>query len=189
MKKSWKTTQLIAIGGLATLDVIFALMGGTINTITGIPLAGGVINNLVENSFIVFCLLLIDRPGTGMLFRFILAVLELPLPVLGTPGFAPKIIVGLIAGLIADILYIAFRKKRIVSAFLIGGLTQIWIVYGIVLLGRLAYMPGVEKTSQVIMSPFLLTGAVVLGGVGGLLGYYIYQKVKTNAIIKRIKGE
>ena len=189
MKKYWTTTKLIAIGGLAALDVSLALFGGIISSATGIPLAGGVVNNIIENSFVVFTLLLMDRFGTGIIFRFVVAALELPLPLLGAPGFGPKIIIGLVAGLLADIIYLASKRNKIVTSFLIGGLIQIWIVYSVVIIGRLVKMPGVEKTALVIMSAPLLMGAVVLGGLGGVLGYFIFKKVKGSSAIERLQQQ
>lgn len=189
VKRKWTTTQLVVLGGIAVLDVVLALMGGAITSMSGIPLAGGVINNLVENCFIVFCLLMIDHFGTGTVFRLVLSIIEVPLPLLGTPGFTPKIFIGLIAGLLADLVYKVLNKNKMLLSFVVGGFSQIWIIYSTVFFGRLLNIPGIESTVKIMTSPLLLVGAIVLGGTGGLLGLFMYRKLGNNSIVRRIQGK
>ncbi|NOH04937.1 MAG: hypothetical protein HND47_24685 [Chloroflexi bacterium] len=46
----WKIEQLIAMGALGVVDLVLVLSGASISTATGIPLAGGVINNIFSRS-------------------------------------------------------------------------------------------------------------------------------------------
>jgi len=50
-------------------------------------------------------------------------------------------------------------------------------------------MPGVEKFAQLLTSIPILSVMVVSSALGGLVGYFIFVKVKNTAVVKRIQGE
>lgn len=189
MKTKWNVTKLIAIGSLAVLDVVLALFGAGINAVTGIPLMGGVLNNLVENGITVLCCLIMDQFGAATILKFVLGILQIPLPIAGTPGFVPKVLILVIGGLIADVLYLALKRNRVIASLIIGGLPQIYYIFAVVQLGRLFGMPGVEETARIILSPLLVVGATVEGAIGGYLGWLIYCRIKDTAMVVRVRGE
>ncbi|NOH04941.1 MAG: hypothetical protein HND47_24705 [Chloroflexi bacterium] len=88
--------------------------------------------------------------------------------------------------MIADIIFYVFKKDKKIASFLAGGLPQLWIVYSVVFFGKMVGMPGVENTEKTLLNWPLLTGAVILGGLGGLVGLYLFNRVKDTPAGSRI---
>ena len=187
MKKGWTTIKLITTGSLAVLFLIISLLGGVINATTGIPIMGGAINSFVTPAMTVLCLLIINKFGSATLMLAIVGILELPFPLTGTPGFLPKILILIIAGLFADSVFSLDKNKKL-ACISIGGPMMVYLGWSIVLLGRLFNMPGVDRAAQLASSPPIIVLGLIMGSVGSYLGYLVYQKVKETSIVKRIQN-
>ena len=187
MKRVWTTTKLVAAVSLAALTLILSLLGAGIVAVTAIPLMGGLINVFVATIMIMLCLFVIDQFGAVTIRNIVLGILQLPFPLNGTPGFLPKVPILILQGVIIDVLYLLLKRNELIASVVIGGLSQLYIGVAVVEVGRLFGMPGIEQTSKLLYSP-LVIAVVLLGAIGGYLGYLIYEKIKDTAVVRRIQG-
>jgi hypothetical protein len=188
MKKGWTTTKLTAIGGLAVLATVLGLFGAGIAAITGIPGTSGFITVFTTPAMVILCCFIIDRFGAVTIMEFIHAILEIPLPLTGAPGFLFKVPILVIGGIIVDLLYLILKKSKKISALVIG---EVYIIYGglaVIIVGRLVDMPGVEKATKFLSGSSMIVLAFIGGTFGGYLGYFLYGKIKDTAAVKRIQG-
>ena len=186
----WTTTKLIAVGGLAVFAVFLDAPGMLIQSVFGFPLIGGVWTSISAAVSLTITLLIINRFGAGTIFGLILGFLELPFPIGGTPGFIGKIPLYLLSGIIADILYLFLRRNKKLGVLVIGGENNLYFLFSVMLVGKLLNIPGVDKTINLYLSmPILYTlAALLLGAIGGYLGYFIYTKIKDTSVVKRIQA-
>lgn len=184
----WTMTKLIATGGLAVVFLVLSLAGGAIVAITGVPGAGGIINIFVWGMMLAFCCLLLRKFGAATIMGFIYSICVIPLPLLGTPGFLPKIIIGILAGLIADCLYAPLKKREKVAVLVVGAIPSTLIGLAILGLGILFSIPGVEKFAR-FLSPVVAFISLLIGALGGYVGYLIFKKLQDTAVVRRIQGE
>ena len=187
MDKRWRVTQLTAVGAFAVLYLIFGLFGSAIHAFTGIPGLEGLFMAFIAGGLYVFVSELVPRFGATTLVGCIYGVLALPLPLLGTPGFFPKVLTGLAAGLTADIVSCLLRRFKWLRAALTGGITLIVLTTFYVGLGYLMQMPGIERTLKVLVPAGTLI--CVLGLLGGLFGEWLFGKVDSTAVVRRIRGD
>jgi hypothetical protein len=54
--------------------------------------------------------------------------------------------------------------------------------------GRWFGIGGMEQFAKILSTPLGISGAFTAGGVGGLLGYGIYYKIRNSHVVKRIQG-
>jgi hypothetical protein len=187
-KKKWTTTKLITTGSLGVLYLILALLGAGIVAVTGIPLTGGVINVLITPIMTMICLLVVRQLGSATTMLTVYAVLAIPFPLAGTPGFLGKVPIFLLGGIIIDLLYLFLKRNKKVGSLVIGGLGELYFGMAVIEVGQLFNVPGVDKSADLFYSPTGIGFASVLGAVGGYLGYLIYQKIKNTAVVKRIQS-
>jgi len=186
MKKGWTTTKLTAVASLGVLMTVLQLLGGGIQAATGMIGLGGILNVLVTPSLIIICLLVVDQFGAAMVMFLVNSILILPLPLTGTPGFLLKVPILIVAGAIADVLYLLLRKNKKIASLVTGGLLYLYLGFAIVEVGRLFGMPGIEETARLLYSPLVLV-AVLLAALSGLLGWFIYSRIENTAVVKRIQ--
>jgi len=187
MKPKWNVTRLMAVGAFAVLYLIGGLFGSVIHVVTGIPGLEGLVAAFVAGTIYVFVSNLVPRFGATTLVGGIYGILALPLPLLGTPGFFPKVITGLAAGLTADVIAILLRKFKWLRAALMGLGTLLVLTTFYVGLGYILGMPGIEKTLKVLIPAGSII--VLLGMFGGLAGQALFNKVEATAVVRRIRGE
>ncbi len=183
MKKGWTLTKLVAAGSLAAMNLVLAILGAIISAFVGSPLIGGFINVAV----LIITLLVINTFGAAAIYMTILGVLLLPLPIQGIPGFAPKIILLGLGGLSADIIYSFLKRNKLIASVLVGGIEVplAWIL--LFKTGRWFGIGGMEQFAKILSTPIGIVSAFTAGGVGGLLGYGIYYKIKDSHAVKRIQ--
>ena len=186
MLSRWTTTKLITAGSLGVLTVILTLPASALVAISGIPLLGGFINIFLDRILDALALLIIGNFGTATLKKTILGIVALPTLLLGPPGFLPKILIYATNGLIIDTIYFSIKNKKI-ALFLSNGIAAIAIAFQVVYIGRVFNVPGIEQTAKIFLSPFLLIGAGLGGGISGLIGLLIYNKIKNSSLIIRIQ--
>ena len=184
----WTVTRLVTSGTLGVLLLILSLGGATISATTGIPISSGLINVFVSGAMFAFCVALIPQLGSATLMGAVYSILAIPLPLFGSPGFAPKVLVGLVVGLLADAIGLVFRSRPRIAAFLVGGTTQVAIVLMVAGLGIALRMPGAEKVLALFVKPVALAGALVAGGLAGLFGFWVYTRIRHRSIVVRIQA-
>jgi len=188
MKKSWTSTKLIAVASLAVLNVIIALLSSAINMATGVTMAGGVLTSFTGPLLLIVCLLVVNRFGSASLFLLVTSVLALPLNYAGPPGFLPKVLVYLVAGLMLDLLYISLRRySRFFTCLLIGGVEDVYVAFAVFGVGRLFGVPGIDRIATFVPLPVFIIVVFLMGAIGGYLGWLIYHKIKNTAVVKRIQ--
>jgi len=188
LSKKWNTTNLIVTGSLSILSVLLLMIGSTIAVVTGVPLAGGFINVLIHPIMTVLVLLIIDNFGSGILYQSIIGLFSIFLPMAGTPGLILKLPLYLIAGILNDGIYISLKNKKRMSSMIVGGVNQLYFLFGIVFMGKLVNMPGIEKTIDLFLNPLMVVATLLAGTIGGYIGYFIYNKIKNTTVVKRIQG-
>ena len=187
MTNKWNITKLIVAGSLGVVYLILALPGGAIAAITGLPGAGGITNIFFGAITVTFCCLLIRKFGAATIMLFVFSICAIPLPLLGTPGFLPKVLIGISAGLIADSVYILLRRREKIAAIAIGVVTMSIMGLEILGLGLLFNLPGVERLAKFLTVPVIVS-TVIIGALGGCVGYIILNKLRNTAVVKRIQA-
>ena len=152
MKKGWTTTKLITAGGLGVFNLVISLLGAGISVFTGIPGMSGAINAFLGAIITVFAVFLIQSFGVVTIMYTIFSILALPLPLVGTPGFVPKVLLGFITGVIIDVTFLFVRKNRVVAAFVIGFLSQYLTGLGIYLMGVFFNIPGIGNLQKFLLN-------------------------------------
>lgn len=183
----WTATKLIAVGGLAAARLVLSLLGAAVVAITGIPGSGGVITVFVAGVILIFACLLIKRFGTATILTLIYSILVMPLPLGGTPGFLPKILIITTAGFVVDCIFILFRKNEKFAALMAGGILSLVEGFAMILLGKIFSLPGIEKFTQLFLSPIIVLATFIAGAFAGFIGYLIYKKLENTALVKRIQ--
>lgn len=184
----WNTTKLIAISGLVAIWIALSLVGASIQAATGIVGAAGITAMFLSPIIFVLCPLLVRKFGAATIMATIYGILALPLPVMGTPGFIPKIIIAISAGIVIDILYSFLKQRKKLFAVINGAATQLVIGYELAYFMILFKIPGTEIMTKVLLYPFAFLIPICGGAIGGYLGYLIYNKLKNTAIVKRIQA-
>lgn len=184
--KKWSTTKLIAIGAIVVLEILIGFLSAAISVTTGFVAAGGLIGAFTGSFFIVFTILLIQNFGSGTIKSTLFGIIALPLPLIVTPGFLPKVFVAFICGVVADVTYHLLRKKQKLAVFFTGSLNQLVMAFGIFYFGHLFNIPGMEFMSRLLFSPLALV-YIVLTGLVGLFALKTYEKIKNTSVVKRIQ--
>lgn len=182
-----KTTKLITIGGLGALTAVLSLAGGAINVISGIPGLGAITNIFVYCMMFALCCLIFDKFGSATIMGFVFSICAMPIPVVGPPGFLPKILIIVAYGFVADIMYTLLRRNKKIAAISVG-LSE-WVVPLILIpIGLQLSIPGMEKLAELVFSlPFILFG-IAYTAFSGYVGYLVYKKLKDTAVVRRIQG-
>lgn len=184
----WSIKKLMVIGSLAVVYTIAVLGSSGITVATGIPGASGAINALVGAVMLALCCLLLKQFGSAAIMGFVYGILALPLPVLGMPGFIPKIAIATSAGIVADVIYGLFKKNEKIAAISLGAVTSVLIGFEVVGLGFLFSLPGIDKLAAIYISPIVIPITAILGGIGGFIGYVIYKKLEKTTVVRKIQA-
>ncbi len=186
MLSRFSTKELIFIAITATaLFVVDFMAGAWVIALTGIPLSGSFISPIIAGFFVIFLIRTVPKFGTMTFSLFIFGMLALPTISAGPPGFWPKVIVEVLAGVSADtFLYLCRYKKwsifvafYVISTMLLYGLTFSMILMGI---------PESDKTLSIM--PFVVLTWIAIGTVGLFLGLKSWERFKNYSIIKQICG-
>lgn len=188
MKKGWTTTKLIATGSLGVLGYLTFIPFMILAQITHIPGLLIMTSAFLIPAILIPGLFIIDKFGAAAIGTTVLAMLDLPTTFLGPPGFLPKVLLGPTVGIFIDILYLIFKRKKKLAAFLIaiGAIFTSEISY--ILLLKVFLIPGWEKSLKLLFSPLGLGFVLVHGTIGALIGLAILKRVRNTAIVKRIQA-
>ena len=187
VRTQWNVTKLIAAGSLGVLMLVLNLLGVGIPAVTGIPMSS-VINGLVGPALVMISLFVIDQFGALTIVEFVYSIMALPFPLTGTPGFLPKVPIAIVGGLIGDALYVLLRGNKRIASIVIGGVNILYFTVAVTEVGRRLGIPGIERTAELLYSPLVIV-AVLIGAIGGYLGWLVYSRIKDTAVVVRIQGE
>lgn len=186
----WTTTKFIATGSLGVLCLVLAIPGAVIQAATGMSYIFGLTNVFVYGLMFTLCCLIIRKFWAATIMGLIYGVIALPLPVLVSAGFVPKILIGAGMGLVADSLFQLLRKKDLPASIIIS-LGSIWTMAGLMLGFVLLFdifAPLVQKVVEIFLRPLgfaFLNGFIIFSG---LTAYFIYKKLKNTTVVKRIQA-
>jgi hypothetical protein len=187
-KEKWTTTKLIAAGSLGVLLFVLEIIPASINTIAPSTAFAGPLLTFIYSVMIIVCLFLIKEFAASIIMFAIYGILSIPFFLVGPPGFLLKVPVSMVAGLIADLLYLPLRRKKYMVPIIIPGIILNYFAIVMVELAKLFNIPGMEAITKVVYTPVILFGNLAFGAIGGYLGYIIYKKIKNTAVVKRIQS-
>ncbi|MDM8533727.1 ECF transporter S component [Clostridiaceae bacterium HSG29] len=153
--------------GLAVKPVVVPL----IHMITGpLMIPGGALAGGFYMLWIVVGAALIDRRGTATLIALVQAIIVMISGTFGTHGFISLLTYAL-PGIMIDIFLIITRKniKTPIMFFLCGAIANISGTY----LSNLVFF-----RLPIVPLMFSLSSASISGGIGGLIAYLIFFKIK-----------
>lgn len=188
MKKKFSLKELLAIGGLAALLTVIKLIGSSISTISGFLWLGGLVNGLIEPIVLVLSLFILNHFGSATVMYAIISLFELPLPLRGPPGWAIKIPILILGGLVFDLVYKFLKKNKKVASVAVGIIFQAYIGLTILGVGYLLKVPLLYNSALLFFSYVGVITVLVFGTFGGYFGYLVYQKIRNTAVVKRIQG-
>lgn len=181
----WTTTQLIACGALGVLTLILTLPGVFVSVVLQIPGSSGLFAGVIGAAMAVLITFIFKKFGAATLVFSIYGILAIPTPI-GPPGFLPKVLAFLITGVILDVVYLFLKNETKTAAIVIGSISLVMSSTIFVLL----YLVFIPQLASVYTSIFyiLLPFATVMGSIGGMLGYLVYNKIKKTTTIIRIQN-
>lgn len=182
---SWANKDYVISGvfGATAFVMAFALGAGII-VATGIPATGGLANILVAVLILTIGGQLSPKFGFMTLTSSILFLLAIP-TVIGGPLGPYKLITGLAVGLTFDIVLATAGRKRL--GFTVGGSMAAMVsIVSIYLLLLWLKVPAVERLAPLVVP--LAAAQGVLGAIGGLVGYEVFQRrlIKISAVRRLI---
>jgi len=135
------------------------------------------------------CPLIIRKFGATTIMGLVAAILALPLPIAGPPGFIlTKLIFFVSAGFIADIIFLLLRGHEKLSAIVTGVVAGPTIGIMTVMIASLFSFPGAEKYINFVLRPSIVIGSFPLFAFLGYLAWLIYKKFENSSIVKRIQA-
>lgn len=188
MKKGWTTTKLIAAGSFGALRLVLSLPGVVLAAITGIPFLQGAINFPIIAIMFAITPLVIGEFGAVIVMALVVNILAIPLPLIGPPGFLPKIVVGVAYGIVADIVYALLKRNKKLAAIAVGAVIDGFAPVIDFSMWSLLSVPGAAEAARVFLSPIYIVIGFMFGGVFGYIAWFIYTKLRNTTVIKRIQA-
>ena len=187
-KSIFSPVQLAVVAAMAVLMfLIFLATGNLIVEATGIPVSGGFAMFFLFTLVAVFTRLVLNRFGSATLMALVFGILGLSAPLLGPPGFFPKLIIIVVIGLMFDISF-AILGKWEKTASVIAGLLHCYLGLGTIILIFELFLPPVALAAFLTLVPYFLAIIWIEGILGGLIGWWIYNRLRNRAVIQRIQG-
>ncbi|MDD4989880.1 MAG: hypothetical protein PHW31_01055 [Candidatus Pacebacteria bacterium] len=188
MKTKWSITKLAAAASIGAMFLVFGVLGSIVYSIVGFPGASAIITSFTTPIMFALVVLLIRKFGAGTIAGLVYYTLGLPLGTGGGPGFLPKILVGLVAGIIADAILLSLKNKEKIAAPAVAVASQLIIGLMVAGLCKLFSVPGIDKFISLFLKPITFIAAIIIGIIDGLVAYLIYNRLKNTAVVKRIQG-
>lgn len=187
MFKKWKTKDLIVLSLLAASWIVLDLiLASFLNVVTGVPLTSALITGMIAGFFMIIGIKISPKFGTLTILLTLFGLLELPTNLGGAPGFWPKILINGLSGLFGDIwLYFTGYKKKwnmFVGFYILAAVNLYTFLYFLIKFG----IPNAEKTLAI--GHFILMAYWVMGTIGILLGFLVWNKLKEKQIIKQLSN-
>lgn len=168
---------LMATLGVATKPIIVPL----VHIITGpLYIPGGAVAGGLYMMWIVLGTGLIGKIGVATLIALVQSIIVISLGVYGTHGIV-SFLTYVIPGTVVDLYLLIFRPQEL-------GFGSLFIA------GILANISGTALVNLVFfrlpMIPLILTlsSAILSGGIGGIIAYFIIKKLKDHGVLGNIKS-
>jgi hypothetical protein len=179
-------------GVIAALYLVLSLLNSMIALATG-GMGFDVFTGMVLASFFsAFTCLATRRFGALSLMVIIYGILALPFGIAGPPGFVPKLLVFIPAGIVSDVVYWLLKHRERSAAVLVGGLTSfLRNLLGFVLFVYL--FPEIQRaiypTSMSLIAAGLV-GFLFIGFAGGYLAWVVVNRMTGySPFLRRLRGE
>jgi hypothetical protein len=184
-RKPWNLMAFIVSGAIAALTFgVSFLLGSAITSSVG-PGMSGIATIIVTTAIVVAGAKIVDRFGVMLLIILLFAAMSIPTTMFGPPG-PLKLLVGLATGVFYEITIWVLRRTRLAFA-IAGGLGAATAIAAIWLLLIALHAQGAAKIADAAKYIFVLY--FVLGVIGGLFGYMIWERsLKHLAIVRQISG-
>lgn len=169
----FKTRELVFLGVIAGLAFTLGVALGTGLTLaTGVPLTGGLANAIVTSALLTIGVRGVRKFGSGTLLWLIVSALCIPTVTMGPPG-AHKLLIGLVAGLVWDVLLWALRWTKL-AYFVSGAVMMLTVMLGVFGLAIYFGFPAAEQLRSAIYA--ILPINMILGLIGTYIGLTIYDR-------------
>jgi len=185
---SWNATRLGAAAAMGVLAFLINLVTGMlIVTATGIPAGGAPLMAFICPMILVLIALLIPFFPSATLASAVWGVLALAAPIVGPPGFLPKLIAFVAMGLACDI-PMWFLRSREKIASIVSGLTTDFGIFAVGITVFVLFLPPELAGKFIEIVHIVLIACVVLGPIGGLTGWKMFDVIRNRAIVVRLRG-
>lgn len=184
LKLTTKDYMFLGIIGALCFVLAFSL-GTIINSATGIPMTGGIINGLVVGIVIIIGLKIFDKFGSATVLWIVFSVFASATTTMGPPGIY-KIPLGIIVGLVLDIIISISNKKDI--GYILGGASMsVTNMFGVYVAMYYLSMPGLDMFKKYLV--YLVFFYSILGAFSAWLGLLLYKsKIQNLEVINQMKS-
>jgi len=186
---SWNATRLGAASAWGVLGFVLNVgIGLPIILATGIPAGAFPVMLFLFPMMVIMCGLLIPLFPSCTIAMAVWLILALSVPIMGPPGFLPKIIVGVGAGLVLDV-FLLFLRNRERIASIVGGLLVDIVALALAASIFYFFLPAEAAMKFIKLLTLAFVLAVILGPAGGFVGWKIFDRIRDRAIVVRLRGE
>lgn len=190
-KSIFNPMQLGAIGALGVLLLLINFGSGTlIVLITGIMASGAFLMAFFGPLMYVVSRLTINRFGSSTLVGLVYSIIALGFPIMGPPGFFPKILTGIGYGLVTDVVFSLCSRRKKLASTTAGALSDLFGM-AILLITFKVFLPSdiSAKTLALFMGklPIVIVLLMILGGIGGYVGWLIHNGIQNRAIVRKLQ--
>jgi hypothetical protein len=180
----------VVLGVGAGFGVLFAVInmftGAAIATATGIPGAGGFVMFFLLPALVLLFKHILARPFGATLVCFVLGLVALATPILGPPGFLPKLLITVAFGLTLDLGYeaTAVLKERIVLRSIVAGVLFGYVGYGVLYAVFRLFLPEAAFAAFENLLVWFMALNFFEGAAGGAAAAWIYRKIEDRPVIR-----
>jgi len=180
---SFSTRELAYLGLVAALTLgVGVVLGTGLTAATGIPMIGGVLNGVVTAAILTAGAKGVPKFGSGTILWLVMSALAVPTLTMGPPGIH-KPIIGLVTGLVWDVLLAMTRRKN--WSYLVSGAAMMLVVmFGIYAAAVLLGLPGEEKLRSALA--FIIPINFALGLLGTWLGLKLFDRTVSKLNFVRV---
>lgn len=159
-------------------------LGGAITAAFGTGMSG-IVTIIVTTVIVVVGARIVDKFGAMVVMVTVFSVLAIPTTMFGPPG-PHKIIIGLVTGIVYDLVISVFRRSNW-GYRLAGGAAALLAIFAIWALLLALNMPGADKIGRVIQ--YIAPLYFVLGVIGGHLGVWLFDgSLRRLAVVRHLRG-
>lgn len=165
--------QALYIGAMGAISFVLAfVLGSAVNALTGIPLTGGILNGIIVGAMITIGIKGVDKFGAATLIWFVFTIFAIPTITFGPPGWY-KVIVGIVSGLIWDLVISIFKRRKFGYIFS-AGVGASAITYGVFVSATILGLPAAERLAKALY--FLIPMNFIISCIGALTGLWLFGK-------------
>ena len=180
----------VVLAVVAGFGVLFTLInfatGAAIATAVGVPAAGGVVMFFLLPAVILLFRHILNRFYAATLVLGVFGFVALATPILGPPGFLPKVLIALAFGMIIDGAYnvTAFLGDRLVLRSAIAGIAFGYAGCAVIYLVFMCFLPPEPFEAFKKLLKLYLVLNLFEGALGGATAAYLYRKVEKRPAIR-----